>query len=141
MARALPDASTNPGIGWHTIATNRLVEFWRTGYTAVPSADGQRFAELNANPAATLYQDMPTVPGIRMTWSLFHRGLLGTDVMRVLIDAPGATVAQTPTGASSPDMADGNTAWRGYSGTYVVPAGNNPESGNLLDGVTFETPT
>ncbi|MFG1681596.1 Ig-like domain-containing protein [Nonomuraea sp. NPDC049269] len=152
----LPDASTNPGIGWHTTATNRLVEFWRTGYNGVPSADGQQFAELNANQAATLYQDLPTVPGTRMTWSLYHRGLLGPDVMRVLIGAPGATVAQTPTGAISPDIIDGNTAWRRYTGVYIVPAGqtvtrfafesvatagDNPESGNVLDGVTFETPT
>ncbi|MFJ2028618.1 Ig-like domain-containing protein [Streptosporangium sp. NPDC087985] len=151
----LPDASTNPGIGWHTTATDRLLEFWHTGTNGVPSAHGRQFAELNAHQAATLYQDLPTVPGTRMTWSLYHRGLLGTDVMRVLIGAPGATVAQTPTGASSPDIADDNTAWRLYTGVYVVPAGqtvtrfafesvattgNSPENGNLLDSVTFETP-
>jgi hypothetical protein len=90
-----------------------------------------------------------------MTWSLYHRGVAGTDTMHVLIGAPGATVAQTPAGASSPDITDGNTAWRRYTGTYVVPpgqtvtrfsfqsvstAGGNPATGNLLDGVVFETP-
>ncbi len=49
-------------------------------------------------------------------------------------------------------MADGHTSWRRCTGTYVVPAGqtvtrfafesvatagNNPEGGNLLDGVTL----
>ncbi|WP_214412801.1 Ig-like domain-containing protein [Sphaerisporangium fuscum] len=151
----LPDASTNPGIGWHTTATDNLLEFWRTGYQGVPAADGQQFAELNANMFSTLYQDLPTIPGTVMTWSLYHRGVAGTDTMHVLIGAPGATVAQTPTGASSPDITDGNTAWRRYTGTYVVPpgqtvtrfsfgsvstAGGNPATGNLLDGVVFETP-
>ncbi|MGS2645985.1 Ig-like domain-containing protein, partial [Streptosporangium sp. LJ11] len=151
----LPDASINPSIGWQTTAGDRLVEFWRTGYTGVPSADGQQFAELNANQFSTLYQDLPTVPGTVMTWSLYHRGVAGTDVMHVLIGAPGAAVAQTPAGATSPDITDGNTAWRRYTGTYVVPpgqtvtrfsfesvstAGGNPATGNLLDGVTFETP-
>ncbi|MEU6739642.1 Ig-like domain-containing protein [Streptosporangium sandarakinum] len=151
----LPDASTDPGIGWHTTATDNLVEFWRTGYGGVPAADGQQFAELNATQFSTLYQDLPTVPGTVMTWSLYHRGVAGTDTMHVLIGAPGATVAQTPAGASSPDITDGNTAWRRYTGTYVVPpgqtvtrfsfqsvstAGGNPATGNLLDGVVFETP-
>ncbi|MGI5488197.1 Ig-like domain-containing protein [Microtetraspora malaysiensis] len=151
----LPDASTNPGIGWQTTATDHLVEFWRNGFQGVPSADGQQFAELNATQFSTLYQDLPTVPGTVMTWSLYHRGVAGTDTMHVLIGAPGATVAQTPTGGSSPDITDGNTAWRRYTGTYVVPpgqtvtrfsfesvstAGGNPATGNLLDGVVFETP-
>ncbi|WP_433358754.1 Ig-like domain-containing protein [Streptosporangium sp. CA-115845] len=151
----LPDAPVNPGIGWHTTATDHLLEFWRTGYGGVPAADGQQFAELNANQFSTLYQDLLTVPGTVMTWSLYHRGVVGTDTMNVLIGAPGAIVAQTPTGASSPDITDGNTAWRRYTGTYVVPpgqtvtrfafqsvttAGGNPGTGNLLDGVVFETP-
>jgi Big-like domain-containing protein len=150
----LPDASTNPAIGWHTTATDRLVELWRTGFNGVPAADGQQFAELNANEFATLYQDLPTVPGAVMTWSLYHRGVAGTDTMHVLVGAPGAAVAQTPAGASSPDITDGNTAWRRYTGTYVVPpgqtvtrfsfqsvstAGGNPATGNLLDGVMFGT--
>ncbi|MEV5705345.1 Ig-like domain-containing protein [Actinoallomurus sp. NPDC052274] len=151
----LPDASTNPSIGWHTTATDHLLEFWRSGFQGVPAADGQQFAELNANQVSTLYQDLPTVPGTRLTWSLYHRGRLGTDVMRVLIGAPGSTVAQTPTGASSPDISDGNTAWGHYTGVYVVPpgqtvtrfsfesvsaAGGQPNLGNFIDGVTFETP-
>jgi hypothetical protein len=151
----IPDASTNPSVGWHTTATDNKLEFWRGGASGVPSADGRQFAELNANQASTLYQDLPTVPGTPMTWRLYHRGRLGTDVMRVLIGAPGATVAQTPTGASSPDISDDNTAWGYYTGVYVVPAGQtttrfafasvsaaggSPAFGNFLDGVEFSTP-
>ncbi|MBB2914137.1 hypothetical protein FHS43_005449 [Streptosporangium becharense] len=151
----IPDASTNPAVGWHTTATDRKLEFWPSGANGIPAADGRQFAELNANQVSTLYQDVPTVPGTPMTWSLYHRGRLGTDVMRVLIGAPGATTAQTPTGASSPDISDGNTAWGHYTGVYVVPpgqtttrfafesvsaAGGSPTFGNFLDGVAFQTP-
>ncbi|MGC5010321.1 Ig-like domain-containing protein [Streptosporangium sp. DT93] len=158
---AVPDASSDPAVGWRTTATDNKLEFWRSGQTgggsvAVPAADGQQFAELNANQVSTLYQDLPTVPGTRMTWSLYHRGRQGTDVMRVLIGAPGTAMAQVPTGASSTDISDGNTAWGYYSGVYVVPpgqtttrfafesvsaAGGNQGAGNLLDGVMFRTPT
>ncbi|MEV8634714.1 Ig-like domain-containing protein [Streptosporangium sp. NPDC051023] len=157
---SIDDASINPAVGWRTTATDRKLEFWRSGQTgggsiAVPAADGQQFAELNANQVSTLYQDVPTVPGTPITWSLYHRGRLGTDVMRVLIGAPGATVPQTPAGASSPDISDDNTAWGHYTGVYIVPpgqtttrfafesmsaAGGIPTFGNFLDGVVFQTP-
>ncbi|MFI6182974.1 Ig-like domain-containing protein [Nonomuraea sp. NPDC051191] len=152
----LPDASTNPAVGWHTTAGDRKLEFWHTGFQGVPAADGRQFAELNANEASTLYQDVPTVPGTVMTWSLYHRGRLGTDVMRVLIGTPTATIPQNPDGASSPDISDDNNAWGHYTGTYVVPAGQTvtrfafesvsaaggrPTFGNFLDGVVFQTPS
>lgn len=152
---SIPDASSNPGVGWHTTATDNKLEFWRGGASGVPAADGQQFAELNANQVSTLYQDVPTVPGTPMTWSLYHRGRMGTDVMQVLIGAPGATVAQVPTGASSADISDDNTAWGRYTGVYIVPpgqtttrfafhsvsaAGGSPAVGNFLDGVVFSTP-
>lgn len=150
----ISDASANPSVGWHTTATDKKLEFWRGGASGVPSADGQQFAELNATQVSTLYQDLPTVPGTRLTWSLYHRGRLGTDVMRVLIGAPGSMGAQAPTGASSPDISDDNTAWRRYTGVYVVPpgqtitrfafdsvsaAGGTPTAGNFIDGVSFGT--
>ncbi|MFS1302585.1 Ig-like domain-containing protein [Streptosporangium longisporum] len=152
---SISDASINPGVGWRTTATDNKLEFWQGGASGVPSADGGQFAELNATQVSTLYQDVPTVPGTPMTWSLYHRGRLGTDVMHVLIGAPGATVAQIPSGASSPDISDDDTAWRQYTGVYVVPpgqtttrfafqsvsaAGGSPTAGNFLDGVVFQTP-
>ncbi len=151
----IPDASTNPSVGWHTTATDKKLEFWRGGPTGIPAADGQQFVELNASEVSTLYQDVPTVPGTVMTWSLYHRGRLGTDEMQVLIGAPGATVAQTPAGASSPNISDGSTAWGYYTGVYVVPAGQTVTrfaiqsvsatggsqfAGNFVDGVAFTSP-
>ncbi|MFI6175409.1 Ig-like domain-containing protein [Nonomuraea sp. NPDC051191] len=151
----IPDASTNPAVGWHTTASDRKLEFWNSA-SGVPAADGRQFAELNANEASTLYQDVPTVPGTVMTWSLYHRGRLGTDVMQVLIGAPTATTPQNPDGAASPDISDDNNAWGHHTGTYVVPAGQTvtrfafesvsaaggrPTFGNFLDGVVFQTPS
>jgi hypothetical protein len=156
---SVEDAHNDPSVGWYIDNAapddGEYLEFWQSGYDGVPAADGQQFAELNASHVSTLSQELPTVPGTAMTWSLYHRGRLGTDVMRVLIGAPGATVAQIPAGASSPDISDDNTAWRHYTGVYVVPpgqtvtrfslqsvsaAGGDPTYGNFVDGVVFATP-
>ncbi|GAB3312298.1 hypothetical protein GCM10027298_37400 [Epidermidibacterium keratini] len=146
--------------GWSTTATDGQIEIWRynngTNFPnpgSVPAAEGRQFAELNANQTSTLYQDIATVPGQVMRWSLKHRGRLGADTMQVQIGAPGGTlVAQTPTGATSTNITDGNTAWGTYSGIYVVPAGQtttrfafaavstssgNTSVGNFLDDIVF----
>ncbi|TDC34971.1 hypothetical protein [Micromonospora sp. KC213] len=123
-------------------------------------ATSPRFSSVStpSNGTATISgspQELPTVPGTVMTWSLYHRGRLGTDVMQVLIGAPTATVPQTPIGATSPNISDDNTAWGFHTGVYVVPpgqtttrfafqsvsaAGGSPAIGNFLDGVEFRTP-
>lgn len=38
------------------------------------AADGNQFAELNANTAGTLYQDVLTIPGKTLTYQFSHRG-------------------------------------------------------------------
>ncbi|MBB5871859.1 putative repeat protein (TIGR01451 family) [Allocatelliglobosispora scoriae] len=144
--------------GWETTATDNFIELWRSPPNATPPAPGQgaQFAELNAFQVSTLYQDVATVPGAPMTWSLWHRGRQGTDVMKVQIGPPaGPLVDQTPTGASGPNISDGNTAWGQHRGSYIIPAGQtttrfafvsvsatggNPALGNLLDGIAFGTP-
>ncbi|MFE7318775.1 isopeptide-forming domain-containing fimbrial protein [Streptomyces sp. NPDC057555] len=133
--------------GWLTTASDHMIELWQTGFNGVPSADGVQFAELNANQVSTLYQDLPTTPGTKLYWRLYHRGRLGSDTMALDIGAPGATVEQRR-------MTDGNTAWGYYTGTYIVPAGQtltrfafrsvsaaggNRSIGNFLDGIFFGT--
>jgi len=54
--------------------------------------DGSQFAELNCQAYGALYQDVLTVPGTTLHWSLAHRGRAGSDSMALLI-APVA-VAQ-----------------------------------------------
>jgi uncharacterized repeat protein (TIGR01451 family) len=145
----LPD-STQPQArkvpGWTTTATDHLIELWRSGFQGVPAAHGSQFAELNAYQVSTLYQDLPTTPGTKLYWRLYHRGRAGTDVMALDIGAPGAVVQQRT-------FSDGNTAWGYYTGTYTVPAGQTltrfafrsvssvggASVGNFLDGVFFGT--
>ncbi|WP_435245348.1 DUF7507 domain-containing protein [Streptomyces sp. NRRL F-5630] len=147
----LPDASQPQAPkyvpGWRTTATDHMVEIWHTGFNGVPSTDGAQFAELNANQVSTLYQDLPTTPGTKLYWRLFHRGRQGRDTMALDIGPVNAPVEQGR-------FTDGNTAWGRYTGTYVVPAGQaltrfafrsvsaaggNQGVGNFLDGIFFGT--
>ncbi|MER8044638.1 hypothetical protein [Streptomyces sp. NPDC094032] len=147
----LPDASQTQAPrnvpGWLTTATDHMIELWHSGFNGVPSADGEQFAELNANQVSTLYQDLPTTPGTKLYWRLYHRGRQGQDTMALDIGAPGGVVEQRR-------FTDGNTAWGYYTGTYTVPAGQtttrfafrsvsaaggNQGIGNFLDGIFFGT--
>ena len=51
--------------------------------------DGSQFAELNAEKAGTLYQDVLTAPGATLSWSFAHRSRrsTGTNVMYLVIAA------------------------------------------------------
>jgi uncharacterized repeat protein (TIGR01451 family) len=125
------------------------MEFWHSGFNGVPAAEGDQFVELNANEVSTLFQDVTTVPGETLRWSLQHRGRLGTDTLRVLIGDPAGPLVQ-----AGPDISDDDTAWGAHEGTYLVPAGQtttrfafesvsaaggDPTFGNFLDAVTFGT--
>lgn len=147
----LPDASQTQAAkrvpGWLTTASDHMIELWRSGFNSVPAAEGAQFAELNAYQVSTLYQDLPTTPGTKLYWRLYHRGRQGDDTMALDIGAPGSTVQQRR-------FTDGRTAWGYYTGTYTVPAGQtltrfafrsisaaggNPSVGNFLDGIFFGT--
>ena len=120
------------------------IEIWR-GYDNVPAGTGNQHVELNADVPGTIYQTLDTIPGQTLQWSLMHRGRSGTDTMRLLIGAENAT------GVSQGDFSDDNTAWKRYSGAYVVPAGQTRTTlafvavsaaggdsvGNFLDDVSF----
>jgi hypothetical protein len=109
----------------------------------VNPSEGLYFAELNADVSGTLYQDIATIPGTTLRWSLDHRGRRpGTtvDTMNLRIGpADGTLVAQEPTtrpanSGSGVSMSDGrgSTAtqttggaaggWGTYRGVYTVPA-------------------
>jgi uncharacterized repeat protein (TIGR01451 family) len=93
------------------------IELWKRGNTVqgTPFA-GDQFAEINANVAGRLYQDLAVPPNTRIRWQVAHRGRSGSDTMGVYLGVPGSETAQgtftTP-----------NTEWRVYSGTYPVPSG------------------
>ena len=129
--------------GWETTSPDGRVEIWQTGYLGVPSAVGSQHAELVANVAGDLYQDVITVPGVTYGWAISHRGRSGADTMRIKIGPPGGAADTTRL------VSTGTAGWRQVTGRYVTPAGQtvtrfalepvvsagNPArtSGNFLD--------
>lgn len=147
-----PAASVPP---WQTTDGSGEIEIWGDGFLGVPAYAGNAFAELNANTPGTLYQDVVSIPGATMTWTLAHRGRDGDDEMEVLIgDANVADVlGSTGWDFTSAPLLDGNTAWGVHTDDYVVPAGQTctrfafravssvggGSYGNFLDEVSFTT--
>ena len=142
--KLIDQSATN---GWKTTATDGIIELWRSGFNGVPAAEGNQFAELNANQVSTLYQNF-TLSGSAgiIYWSVKHRGRSGTDVANIKIGSSLSNLTSIST------MTDGNSAWGTYTGTYLVTAGQTQltiafESvsaaggslsvGNFLDDVKF----
>ncbi|WP_428263611.1 MYXO-CTERM sorting domain-containing protein [Haliangium sp.] len=130
--------------GWQTTASDNLMELWRSGFSGVPSFEGDQFAELNANEVSTLFQPLCLVPGDTVNWSFAHRGRSGDDTIRLTI---GTDVITTET--------SGNDNWSTYSGTYSptltasapvdfffesVSAAGGGAAGNFLDAVEIVLP-
>jgi hypothetical protein len=121
------------------------VEAYWDKYNPSP-AEGDYFAELNAKVEMGLYQDISTIPGTTIRWSIKHRGrsFFGADVMKVKIGSTSSQSEQTslqrklqdssnlwgtPTynnnsftnvSTISDELA---TGWTIYTGSYTVPAG------------------
>ena len=135
--------------GWITSATDNSFEFWRDSFLSVPAYEGHQHVELNAYEVSTLYQKIATKPGDVLQWSFAHRGRSGDDTIALHIGAEGAALdASNKQG----EYTTGNTAWKVYTGTYTVPAGQtvtqfayksvsaaggNPAVGNFLDAISF----
>lgn len=134
--------------GWSTTASDGQIEIWHNNFSGVTAAVGSQHAELNANLPSALYQDLPTIPGTVMRWSLAHRGRAGMDTMAVNIGPAGGTLVEQT------QLEDDTRAWGRYSGFYTVPLGqkttrfsfaavktfgDNLSVGNFLDDITFGT--
>ncbi len=136
--------------GWETTATDDMMEIWCDGRVisgiTYNAREGSRFAEINANQTAGLYQTITTTPGSYMIWSVSHLAR-GTGVEQIEIQAGPSTtsnvVLETQTAT--------RTAWSDYSGVYLVPTGqvstvfifeatSGGSAGNLLDRITFDRP-
>ena len=117
-----------------------------SGFLGVPADTGAQFAELNGDQVGTLYQDIASIPGQMLLWSLAHRGRSGPDTMQVVVGPPGGAGVVVGT------FTDSASAWGHYSGTYVVPSGQAQTRwafvsvrsaggilamGNFLDSVEF----
>jgi parallel beta-helix repeat protein len=138
--------NANTVSAWETTATDNMIEIWSTGFLGVPADTGKQFVELNANQVASIYQDIKTVPGTVLTWSVAHRGRSGVDVATMSIGAINSSLTVVET------MSDGTDAWGHYTGTYTVPegqtvtrfsfdsvsaSGGSPSVGNFIDSFTI----
>ncbi|MCX6047752.1 MAG: hypothetical protein NT075_21855 [Chloroflexi bacterium] len=132
--------------GWATTAKDSEIEIWQTKFNGVAAAKGEQFAEINANQAAALYQDITTTPGSKMRWSFAHRGRTGVDTIELLVGPPGG-----PYTSLNKFKTDAK-AWAVYSGDYEVPgkqtttrflyqavatANGDTTTGNFLDDIQF----
>lgn len=116
----------------------------------VRAAQGSYWAELNAEQQTRLYQDITTVGGQKITYSVKHRGRYfgsgytsnGTtpaftststdtsDKFKIYIGAPGSVTAQTPTSRFAPDVI-WNTADATYPSTGSSFTGNNGDAARI----------
>ena len=104
------------------------------------ASDGLQYAELNANFAGALYQDVLTEPGSKMFWSVDHNGRWGTDTMAVVVMATKdaetirtqdqlLTVIQQIQAGNYPgaqvwtDLKGYQGSWTTHEGEYTVPDG------------------
>jgi hypothetical protein len=96
--------------GWHTTATDSLIELWESGYTRTDGGvsrtyntstgsglqdGGSQFAELNATQESALYQDVTFSTVGLVDYFFLHRGRLGSgagqmDTLRLTILYLGA---------------------------------------------------
>lgn len=127
---------------WKTTATDKKIEIWKDGFLGVNAVDGDYFMEMNANQAASLYQDIPTIPGTTLVWTVSHRGRSGDDTAALSVGGSGGSLDLQKT------MTTGNDGWVTYTQEYVVPEGQtvtrfsldsiatsdgHPGTGNLID--------
>ena len=147
----LPAAKSLP---WQTTDGLGQIELWGTGFLGVPAFEGNAFAEINANTAGTLFQDVVQHARLDPDLDIGHRARQGDDTMVVLIgDANVADVTGSPAGTTpSADLTDsvdawGRTATRSWSPqaqtctrwrSRAVSTGSGDDSiGNFLDAVDF----
>ena len=109
----LPGWSTNNNSNTHRVEIQRF----RTGYgpqssqtggntfdnTGPDAANGDYFAEINAENLGTLYQDVRVIPGSTLRWRMYHRGraISGVDEMKVRIGPASAALSSFYTVATT----------------------------------------
>ena len=138
---------------WKTTAPDNLIEIWGE-YMPTPAYEGTRHAELNANYASTLYQNVNGLGDFnQINWHFAHRGRDGVDTMRLTITDFGTD--QTVGGGDDTvlfqqEFSD-NTAWQVHFGTIIsignltsfafeaVNAVGGNTQGNLIDWCGFGT--
>ncbi|MEH1765014.1 MAG: hypothetical protein V7L27_00625 [Nostoc sp.] len=130
-----------------------LIEIWTSGFNGASTATnaGNQFAELNAEQASELYQNICLIQNETITFSFLHRGRSSATVADVANFLIGLNTSSTSTifgtfsttsngtvtaqplaqnGATIPTVTNNNAGngWVRYSGTvpYTGTTGNNP---------------
>ena len=146
-------SGSDPTLNWATTAPDNTLEIWSNGFLGVPAYEGNSFAELNANYASTLYQDVNGLgDNNQINWKFAHRGRDGVDTMRLTITDLGWDQVYgggNDTVLFQGDFSDGNTAWGLHVGTITsignltrfafeaVSAVGGSTQGNLIDDCGF----
>lgn len=84
------------GLHWNTTASDGKIELASVStnlsnngtvgeYHVGMARDGLQFAELNANQVGALYQDVATVPGVKLYWGFSHKSREEGDALALLI--------------------------------------------------------
>ena len=120
-------SGSSPTVNWATTAPDNLLEVWENGFLGVPAYEGNAFAELNANYASTLYQDVNGLGDFNnINWHFAHRGRYGVDVIRLSITDLGTDQAWgggDDTELLNQTFTADETAWQFHYGT-IVSIGN-----------------
>lgn len=115
VSAASIQTGANPIVGWQTTAPDGQLEIWKAGADGIPAPIGATYwAELNAWYVSTLFQVVRLDLALPVSFSLAHRGRLGTDTMDLTIYDIGLATNWAPgqgTQVYSERMSDGNTAW------------------------------
>ena len=132
--------------GWLTTDSKNEIEIWGNGFLGRNSFSGSNFAEINANSAGSLYQEISTNPNNYVIWSVAHQGRnSNTETIQVRVGSSlsSSTILTQQTAI--------NGVWSFYTGVYIVPLGQvsstfffnavgGGASGNLIDNVSFDPP-
>ena len=131
----LPGRANDERMYWYTTEASNQMEL-QANIGSIGPADGSGFAELNANVRAGLFQDLATVPGEVIRWSLKHRGRSGSETMHVLIGNPTNSLSTVlnSTPRFGGDASSGNTTLTNNSVTRTnsAKAGLSVQSAKLV---------
>ncbi|GAB2467507.1 hypothetical protein GCM10027082_18990 [Comamonas humi] len=143
-----------------------LVELWRDRFNGVRARDGLNFAELNAEEASRIYQNICMFQGERVGWRFSHRGRNGAntyDRAQMKVGSTGSIVqvGTTTDGSYEPVQifpgydataavsTNPTNGWRDYSGQFTYPESSGTSNigfeavsgttvGNFLDNIQIQ---
>ncbi|SDY44297.1 conserved repeat domain-containing protein [Lysobacter sp. yr284] len=119
-----------------TPATGPIIELWGNSFNSTPARAGKQHAELNADQASRIYQNICLTNGEVIGWRLSHRGRNSAstpDVMSFGVNASGSTttavsdeIARIGTTNNGTDRVDtGGTASSATQGTMTIGGTSN----------------